>query len=523
MKAICFVFCLLLASVYFIGCQQIQKNESHRENKQIVRISIAEDPQTLDPRKARNVPTVTILHMLYEGLMRPSGSGPLPGLAKEVKISNDLTKYTFRLRESYWSNGDPLTAEDFIRTWRKILDPSFPAPNAYQFYMIKGAKEAKLGQLPVEEISLTSPDPLTLVVQLEAPTPYFLDLLTTHFFYPYHSHSSDVNTISNGPFRLEQWTHNNELILNKNPFFWDHGQVHLKGIEVLVLDDHTALTMYDRHELDWAGSPMGTLPQDAILPLKLQHRLHIRPAAGTHWFRFNTEKSPFSNLAMRKAFALALNRKDIVEHVTQGNQRPALSIVPPGLGLKDNAFIEDHAVTEAWKAYQEALEALKISKDEFPKITLCYANSERNHKIAQAVQQQWKKALDVDIELKNCESQVFNEQLQKHEYLIASGSWYADFKDPINFLEVFKYKDTPTNNTQWENKRYIELLNLSSKEADPEKRKALLLEAETILMHDMPVAPLFFGAFNYLKKESLLGTYFSELGFIDFTYAFFGE
>jgi oligopeptide transport system substrate-binding protein len=514
-----FFLCL---SLIFTGCKQ--NNHSKDTAEQVVKISMTADPQTLDPRYSRSLQSVTLLHMLYEGLMRSDFQGrTVPGIAQHVVVSEDLKVFTFHLRASQWSNGDPLTAMDFIDTWRDILNPEFAAPNAYQFYLIKGAKEAKEGKISLNKVGIKAKGPLTLVVELEAPTPYFLDLLTTHFFYPVHRKFSEKNAISNGPFILEEWKKHQELSVVKNPNYWDAVEVRLNKIALLPLDEHTALRMFESGELEWAGSPIGTIPQDAIQTLKHRHQLHFLSAAGTHWLRINTARLPFHSVKMRQAFGYSLNRKSIVEHVIQGNQKAATGIVPPSFGISTLSFFEDNDVPKSWYAFQEALEEMKISKDELPSITLCYANNERNRKLAQVVQQQWKKSLSLDIQLESCESQVFYDRLSKQSYQIAMGSWFADYKDPINFLEIFKYKSNSTNNTAWENQEYIKLLNQSAVETDQNERVEILKQAEALLMKEMPVIPLFFGVFNYVKSENLYGVYFSELGYLDFKYAFYGD
>ena len=521
---IIYSFFLILCTLTSCKSKHSATAEGFESGDQVVRIASAEEPTSLDPRKARDLPTATYLNMLYDGLFRLDFHGnPQPAIAESVQISPDQKIYTFKLRKTYWSNGDPLTAGDFVRTWTSILDPQFPAPNAYQFYVIKGAKAAKEGSSLLSEIGLSAPDPYTLVVELEAPLSYFQELVSTFFFFPIHSQSSAGNVIANGPFLLRSWEPRNAFIVVKNPRYWDAHEVRLDGVIVQTLDEHTALRMFENDELDWAGSPMGTLPQDSIQTLRRQQNLQITQGAGTHWFRFNTEKPPFNNANMRKAFNLAINRKAIVEHITQGYQKPATALVPPALGLRANAYYADNDVTGAWVAFQESLAEQDLSKDDLPSVSLYYGASDRNHKIAQAVQQQWSKALSIQVNLQSLEGQLLREKLKTNDYQIAAGSWFADFNDPINFLEIFKFKSNPTNSTGWENSTYAELLNKSSSEKDKQKRNSLLEQAEKVLMEHMPVAPLFFSAFNYVKDESLLGVYFCDLGYLDFKYAFFGD
>lgn len=490
--------------------------EPSSTTQQTVKISMLNDPQSLDPRLVTNLPSTTILHMLFEGLMRSNFHGqPVPALAEKVDISPDLKTYTFHLKKTFWSNGDPLTAYDFERSWKSILDPKYPAPNAYQLYVIKGAKAFKEGT--GIELGLHAQDDDTLIVELEHPTPYFLQLTASYFFYPVKS------DLTNGPFKLESWKHNNELTVVKNDHYWDAENVSLNKIIVYILEENTALQMHLAGELDWAGSPASTMPQDAVQTLKEEHRLSTAPAAGTHWFRFNTEKPPFDNLKIRKAFSLALNRKAIVDHVTQGNEKPAMAIVPPLMHLEKTAFFDDNDTTQAWELFQEALVDLNTDKDHLPLITLCYQSNDRNNKIAQAVQQQWKKAFDIEIKLENCESKHFYDKLNRKDYQIGAGSWFADFNDPINFLEVFKYRSNSTNNTQWENPEYTKLLAESASESDSEKRNEILTKAQTILMNDMPIAPLFFSVFNFSKNRNLQAVYVSDLGYLDFKDAYWGE
>ena len=367
-----------------------------------------------------------------------------------------------------------------------------------------------------------------VVVELEEPTPYFLKLLATHFYFPVHRSLREKDAsaiipeqfIGNGPFKVVHWKKDNEFVAEKNPLYWDAQAVKLDKIIGVKLSENTAYQMYEAGELDWMGSPLSAIPQDAVHTLKKEGRLLIIPSAGTHWFRLNTAKPPFNNQNMRRAFTLALDRKAIVEHITQGNQTAANGIVPPSFGLNAPVYFVDNDQPKAWELFQKGLNELNIDIDQLPSITLTYSNNERDHKIAQAVQQQWNKAFGISVLLKSQENKTFIDTVKNHNYQIASGSWYADFLDPINFLEVFKYKSNGTNNTEWENPEYMSLLNASGQEPNPLKRYDILRKAEGILMDQMPVAPLFYGAFNYVKEDKISGVYFSELGILDFKHAF---
>lgn len=516
-------------TLILIGCQR-EPSVVNNGGENILRIAADDDPQTLDPRKVRDLASATYMHMLFEGLMQVDAEGTIiPGIAEAVDISNDQKTYTFHLRESVWSNGDPLTAQDFVDTWKGVLDPTFTAPNAYQLFVIKGAKAAKEGKGTLEDVAVTAPSPMTLVVELEHPVPYFLDLTAAHFYFPVHSswrketgdHSAS-KWVSNGPFVVESWKHHNELVATKNSNYWDGSSVRLDKIVSITIDSPTSLQLFETGKLDWAGSPLSEIPAEALATLKRQHQLKIAPAAGTHWLRVNTEKPPLNNLKMRKAFSYAIDRKALVDHVLQGNQAAAMGIVPPSLRLQNAPYFEDHDIPKAWYMFQEGLKELGMTKEDLPAITLCYGNSERNHKIAQTLQQQWNKAFGVEVHLQNCEGAVFYDKISHHDYQLATGSWFADFRDPSNFLEIFKSKGNSTNNTQWENERYAELLTLAAKEFYPEDRAKLLRNAERQLMEEMPVIPLFYSVFLYVKRPEVQGVYFSDLGYLDFRHAWIG-
>jgi oligopeptide transport system substrate-binding protein len=525
-----FITALLFLST--VGCQQSDTPESRDPDpRKSIKISLEDDIDTLDPRQARTLIDGTASRLLFEGLYRFNEKGTLvPGIAEKVEISPDQKTYTFTLRPAQWSNGDKLSAEDFVYSWSKILDPAFAAPNAYQLFPIKNGKAVKEGKLPLDALGIKASAPNTLVVELEQPTPYFLELTAFHAFFPFNqlwekSHpdwqkQNQKELPVNGPFVLEKWARKHVLIAKKNPLYWDAPSVKLDAVTAMILEPNTAYQMYTREALNWAGSPLNLLPPDAIPTLKSEQRLRVAPAAGTHWFRFNTQRAPFDNVHMRLAFAYALNREEIANHILQGGQVPALGIIPPSLGWENKTYFSDNNVEKARELFQKALDEKGITKDQLPPIYLSYKPDERSHKIAQAVQQQWQKAFNIPIILDGCEAKCFFEKINTQNYQIGSGSWFADFRDPINFLEIFKAKSNKTNNTNWENPQYTLLINQAMRETDLAKRKELLQQAETILMQEMPVAPLFFYAFNYVKSDVLKGVYFSDLGYLDFRNAY---
>lgn len=515
---------LLLLSL--VGC----KSKEPTAPNTTFRISIEQDPLSLDPRLVRDLQTSTIMHMLYEGLMRCEKDGQHTcAIAEEATASPDQQTYTFKLKPALWSNGDPLTANDFEQTWKSLLDPSFPCPNANFLYVIKGAKEAKEGKGSLDNVGVRAVDDSTLVVNLVQPTPYFLNILTMHVFYPVHESMRqasaeseslpDAKIFTNGPFKIGKWSRNNELIADRNPLYWDHNNVSLDKIQLVILDNNTALQLYNNGSLDWTGSPLSTLSVDALPTIKKQGQLEVVPAAGIYMFRINTGKPPFHRPKMRKAFAYALNRKDLVDRVLLGNQEPALGLIPTSF-LQGKPYFKDADIDTARQLFREALAEQRLTWQNFPQITIHYGTSERSHKIAQVAQQQWKANLGIDVNMQSTEAKTYYDKLKNHDYQIGIGSWYADIHDPIAFLDIFKYKNNGTNNTQWEHSKFVELLEQSAKPDQFSHRKELLKEAEALIMNDMPVIPLFFSTYNYVKNPKIQGVFFSELGYLDFKKAY---
>lgn len=527
-----FMVMMLLACV---SCQRAEKrvaSDLSLPEGAVARVAISGDPASLDPRQARDLNSLAILRMLFDGLTRNGPHGhAVPAMAEEVKISKDLTTYTFTLREANWSNGDPVTAHDFAYAWRTVLRPDFPAPNAYQLYVIKGAKDAKEGTISCDEVGVRALDDQTLVVELEAPTPTFIELISQPIFFPIHARWDELHPdwcdrvtkfyVCNGPFTIDHWHHNDELVLTKNSHYWEADKVRLDGVAMTVQEDTTALMLFERGELDWIGSPLGTLPPDSIPNLKLRGLLKFAPAAGTQFFRFNTTKAPLDNVKMRQALSYAIDRNAIVEHIMQGNQQPATGLVPKAMGLRDRPYFRDRNIVAARRLFHEALEDMGITRHQLPTLHILYTPSERYQKIGQAVQQQWKHAFGIDIEVRTVESKVLYEQLRTGNYDIVLGSWFADYNDPINFLEVFKDRDNGTNNTGWENTDYKNLLEMSYKTGNSTRRMELLQDAEELLIGEMPIAPLFYYTFNYLKNPKLENVNLGKTGTIDFREARF--
>lgn len=514
MQFLSYFFIVLLTCTF--SCQSKPKIDSKKETT--IRINIVDDPKTLDPRKSRSLGERNLMGMIFEGLTRSGKEGKSElALAQDVIISEDGLSYTFTLKEAYWSNGDRILSKDFIYAWQTALSSTFLSENAYQLFCIKNAKEIKEGKKSFSDLGVSAIDEKTLKIDLVNPVPYFFEILSFPVFFPVHKKIDNIPSecISSGPFLLKEWRHNNFIEVIKNEKYFDANKVQLSSIYMTMVEQETEMQMFENKELDWAGSPISTLSLDRIKELKEKKTLRSAPMSGTRFFRVNIEKEPFHNINIRKAFSLAINRQAIVEHIMQGDQKVALQFFPDSI----NTYFQDADVKMAKILWQKGLDESGLSQETFPKVTLLCASAHQNLLVAQAVQQDWKQTLGIDVTIEPNETKVYFSRIGNQDYQISLGSWVADYADPESFLEVFKYKKDSVNNTGWESKEYISLLD-KARNVQGKERKTELLHCESILMEDLPVIPLYHLSNHYLQNSFLKGVVLSSIGTLDFKWAY---
>ncbi len=491
-----------------------------------LRVNIGSEPITLDPRKARDLNSSGMCRVLFEGLTRVSREGrPESALAEKIEVSSDGKQYIFTIRESFWSNGDPITAHDFAYSWRKSLDPQFPSPRAEQLYIIKGARAAKEGKISVDEIAIHTPNDKTLIVELEHAAPYFLEILSTPISFAVPKKAEEAKKswcseaegfICNGPFCLKQWKHQDLLRVEKNAAYWDEKNVKLPSIFFIMVSPEVELSMFESGDLDWAGSPFSTLPLDALKNLKQSPLFSTALYSGTIFLRVNTADENAKGLlgcrSFRKALSSSIDRSFMISHLLPGGQLPTADLVPSALLSSQAGQRETSAAT----FFQEFLQETGMKKEEILPIKLSYISQEVNHLIAQALQREWKESLGLTVELQAVEPKIFYDAVARGNYQLAISSWFADFNDPINFLELFKYKDGKCNHTFWQNQEYIHLLDQSEDMTNKKMREQLLQEAQEVLMKEMPIIPIYQASLCYLKKNEIKGVYVSPLGYVEF-------
>lgn len=511
---------LALLSILILSACQSKTPES----KQVLHLNISQDAASLDPRIVRQIKDLTIVRQLFEGLMRvDSKHVPQLALADGYTISENGLVYTFHLRDHQWTNGERITADDFVYSWKKTLDPNFATEYAHMLFPIKNAEKARTKRCSLDEVGVVALDSRTLQVHLEQPTPYFLELVAFPTFYPVNQNVDQnfplwmnppgKHFVSCGPFSLEKWIPDEEIILKKNEGYWDVSNVFLDKIAFsMISDSNTESLLFMRGKLDWLGQPLSnTIAPELLSQLKEKKALDSYPVAGTFWFKCNVAVAPFNNDKIRKAFALSLSRQEIIDHILLGNQSVATSPIPPTLALNQAPLFSDGNAEEALRLFEEGMCDMGWTRENFPEVTLKYYNTDRSSKIVQFVQQQWQQAFNVPIHLAGLEYQVYRQDSRTRNFQIATGEWMADYHDPLAFLEIF----LPTcaiNETGWHDDQFNTLVQSSILESDPQKRFELMREAEKILADAMPVIPLYHYSFDYVKKKGVEGVVLSPLG-----------
>lgn len=494
---------LLLLALLF-GCQQA---EIPPENT--LRIAISHEPSILDPRICGTKQEQMVTKALYEGLTRMSpGDEPTLAIAESFELSPDGKHYTFHLKETVWSDGTPLTAHDFEYAWKTLLSPHFGTSHAEYLYPILNAQQAVKGLVSTDEIGVKAIDDYTLAITLEHPTPYFLESLANPLYSPV---SEKRPRATNGPFMVQKWDRDQALTLRKNPRYWDQETVSLNYVVIaFVPDANTAFTLFQQGKIDWGGDPFFALPPEIIANLKEKDQLGTLPINCDYRIAINVERYPFTSKKIRQALSYATDRQAIVNHVLVGEETPSTSILTPGLSLHDTPLFQDHNIAYAQTLFEEGLEELGISKEEFPAITLSYRLGYIHKNIAQVLQQQWQDNLGIKVKLSGLESGTFVATVLNREPQLAGFYWYSVFNDPTYNLNIMTSKENKLNSSAWEDAHFTALLDQAEQEVDLEKRNHLMKEAEALVAEEMPVIPICTSNYTYAKQSRVKNLYVSS-------------
>ena len=506
------------------------QTEAPVETEKVMNVLIPSEPPSLHPQLATDTTSGTILQNTFEGLVTLVDGEPELTGATDYKVSDDLLTYTFTLRDAKWSNGDAVTADDYAYAWQFALNPENASEYASILYPIKGAQAYNLGEGSAEDVGIKVIDPKTIEITLEAPTPYFLELLAFKTYYPIHKATAEANPewyteadgyVSNGAFTLAAWQHSGSITLKKNEQYWDAAVVNLSTVNIeMVESEVTQVTKFDNGEIDFLGPSFGVISLDAIDRLKADGKLQIADYTGVYMYKFNTTDEIMSNANIRKALTLAIDRTNLIENITKGEQVPALGLVPNSVeGFGDDAgYYKDNDIEGAKVALAEGLKELGLSDPSELNITLSFNTSEAHSSIAQFIQEGWSKNLGINVKLDNAEWQVYLDKLSNLDYQIGRLGWIADYNDAYTFLEQYDSATNGNNDTGWENPKYTELLTQSKTETDPAKRIELLLQAEEIFMAELPVAPIYYYTNPYVKQDYVQNMAPDVLGNINLKY-----
>lgn len=478
--------------------------------EQVLQRDNGEEPQTLDPHLAEGVPASHILRDLFEGLTAESPEGRvIPGAAIRWNISRDGKTYTFYLRRNArWSNGDPVTAQDFVYGLQRSANPVTASNYAQVLLPIKNAAEVFSGDLPLDQLGVVAMDEYTLQITLKGPTPYFLGLLNHSSTYPVHQASVEQygsgfsrpgKLVSNGAYVLKDWKVRSRIELQKNEYYWDADKVIIAQVFYYPFEEQSsALKQFRAGKLHWTYE----VPNNQFKWLQQHYpeELVISPWMGSYFFGYNLEREPFiENLDLRLALAMALDRDLLTDKVTQFGEQPSYNLVPPGI----RNFVSPRPEWADWSQAERSAEARRLyagagyNQDNPLRIEIRYNTGQNNKKMALAVASLWKQVLGVQATLFNEEWKVF---LQNREQKVLTqvfrAGWISDYADPYSFLELFR-SGHGRNDFGYSSALYDSLLAEIAAERIPSRRRRLMFAAERMLLAEMPFIPVY----TYVTKR----------------------
>lgn len=487
---------------------------------------------TFDPRMATDSDSMQIALMLFSGLTAFDERGEVVlNLAKSYTVTEDQKTYRFTLHSAQWSDGSPLTAYDFEESWKEYTRDDFPGSLWEMVSVIRnerGVKERGSGAVGIRAL-----DDKTLEIQLEKPTSYFLQLLARPTLFPVHrsmrgaflekKKSDPTAIVCSGPFKIQDYQDQVHIVFAKNALYRNAATVALEKIHMSrITDAQTALALFEKKELDWLGQPLSELPVDALADLKGKNLLQSHPLLDVRFLYFNTQTFPFHNAKLRKAFSLAINREAILRDVLQTEDLIALGYVPCAQKKEQwHPYFQDGDRARAQSLFQEALTELDIEFSAFPQITVAYNTSDMWRRVMQAIQEQWREVLGVRVQLENSDWPMHLERMKRGNYQIARSGRFADYDDSLAFLKAMLSYNVLQNYCRWENKQYDGLIHSAETSARSEDRMAYLEQAESLLMEEMPIAPLMHGNAYSICCEDLKGVFVSPLYSVDFSHAYF--
>jgi oligopeptide transport system substrate-binding protein len=480
--------------------QQISSNK----NLNIINV-LGREPESLDPQIASSTAAIDVTSKIMEGLMRRSGKVVIPGIASSYEVSKDGLTYTFYLRDAVWTDGKPVTANDFAYAWQRALDPKTASIYAFSLYYIKNGEKYNSGKIAENQLGIKVINSKTLQVVLESPTPYFIDLTANMTYMParkdviekYKDNYFDgaEHIVSNGPFKLTEWEHDNYITFVKNPTYWNEKMIKIDEINSCMyygsIEDIVQAYMNGNVDvLELTTYNGSVIPKNEI----------TNSFSGDVWYmQFNNADKAgiLSNLNIRKALTLSINRLEFLKNSNTIAAVPALSIVAPEIiPGKVKTFreevgnlLKDNDTVAAKTALTLGLKQLKLTK--MPKLSFLVESSPSAIAKADTLSKMWKKNLGIDVTV---EIVQFKDKLQRTDngaYQMALAGWGPDYYDALTYLEMFDSNAAP-NNFGYMNVDFNNMIKSIKKETDKSKRIDLLKKAEKKIIDDYVVAPLYY-------------------------------
>ncbi len=501
------------------GCGRRETPVATGIRTQTLLVGNAAEPADLDPQLATVLNDQILTLALFEGLtwLDETSTKPVPGAAERWETSADGLTWTFHLRVGLkWSNGEALTADDFVQSWRRVLHPTFASEGAWYLFALKNAEAYNAGKLAdPTAIGLRAPDARTLVLQLERPTPYLAALVSLPAWFPVNPRvlakfgdpikrgsqwTRPGNHVGNGAFVLKEWTPNARIAVTKNPHYWDAAKTKLNEIVFFPTENPAA------EERDFRAGQLHVtfnLPVAKIASWRQQDagKLRLDPMQQITFLRFNTTKPPFNDARVRRALSLAIDRETIARTLLQASRLPAPALTPPGTG----GYTARAAVPTDFAGARKMLADAGFPGGRgLPAIDLQALNNEIHPGLAETLQAAWQRELGIAVRIAQVEQKTWVQNQQSLNYTVSTAAWTADFPDPVTFLGLFA-SDSSYNWTGWKNEKFDALLTRAASTLDAAQRYEVFQEAEALVLEDAPIAPVFVGAQTYLLHPAVKG------------------
>ena len=522
-------------------------------------VCIASEPQTIDPALNSAVDGAIMTQHMFEGLMKWSDSGnPVnekgnmnyaalaAGQAESYEKTDNgdgTVTYTFKIRsDAKWSDGQPVTANDFVYSWQRLANPLTAADYCYMIDMVQGYAAVNAGEADPTTLGVSATDESTFVVNLTYDCPYFLEICAFPAAFPVRQDiieaygdtwTTDDNSshyISNGPWKLAEWVHDSYIKMVPNEYHYDAANLGPNSLTFQLMEDQNSmLAAYRSGDLQFIED----MPVDEIAGLLASGELNIVDYIGTYYVCYQTQAAPFDNALVRQAFTLAIDSKYIVEQVTQTGQVPATGFVPAGIYDADpngddfrtvggdywDAPVDDATYqANCEKARQLLAEAGYPNGEGFPTVTYLYNTSDAHKAVGEALQQMWQEELGVTVQLQNQEWNAFLETRKKGEYQIARNGWIADYNDPCSFLDMW-YTGGGNNDAQYSNPEYDAMIDAAKATSDPAERMSYFHKAEDIIIgQDWALGPIYFYTQKYMMADDISGAFYTPLGYFIYGY-----